>query len=132
MRFKAKVSIVFLSTLITLYAIIGGFLSKSGQAVARDSSYAQLAIFNEVLGHIIRDYVDEPDLEKVRIGSLRGLAEGLDPYSAYLTPEQVKQYDPKANRGETGLVLSKVGGYAYVVAVLKGTPGEQAGIKAGD
>src|SRR5215467_606769 len=88
MRFKAKVVIVFLSTVITLYAIIGGFLSKSGQAVARDSSYAQLAIFNEVLGHIIRDYVDEPDLEKVRIGSLRGLAEGLDPYSAYLTAEQ--------------------------------------------
>ncbi|MFY9574686.1 MAG: S41 family peptidase, partial [Blastocatellia bacterium] len=81
---------------------------------------------------IIRDYVDQPDLEKVRIGSLRGLAEGLDPYSAYLTPEQVKQYDPKTNRAETGLLLSKVGGYAYTVAVLKGSPAEQAGIRSGD
>src|SRR5215472_8595438 len=132
MRFKAKVLIVFLSTLITLYAIIGGFLSKSGQAVARDSSYAQLQIFDEVLSHIIRDYVDQPDLEKVRIGSLRGLAEGLDPYSAYLTPEQVKQYDPKAGRADTGMILSKVAGYAYVVAILKGSPAEQAGIRSGD
>src|SRR5215470_11882452 len=132
MRFKAKVIIVFLSTVITLYAIIGGFLSKSGQAVARDSSYAQLAIFNEVLGHIIRDYVDEPDLEKVRIGSLRGLAEGLDPYSAYLTPEQVKQYNPQPGPDETGLILSKLYGYAYVVAVLKGSPAEQVGIQEGD
>src|SRR5215470_3982333 len=128
MRFKAKVIIVFLSTVITLYAIIGGFLSKSGQAVARDSSYAQIQIFNEVLGHIIRDYVDEPDLEKVRVGSLRGLAEGLDAYSAYLTAEQVKQYNPQPPAGETGITLSKVSGFAYIVGVLKGSPAEQSGL----
>ena len=132
MRFKTKIAIVVFSTIIAFYAIVGSFMSKSGQVVARGSQYGQLQIFDEVLSHIIRDYVDQPDLEKVRIGSLRGLAEGLDPYSAYLTPEQVKQYDPKSNRGETGLILSKVGGYAYTVAVLKGSPAEQAGIRAGD
>jgi carboxyl-terminal processing protease len=132
MRFKTKIAIVVFSTIIAFYAIVGSFMSKSGQVVARGSQYGQLQIFDEVLSHIIRDYVDQPDLEKVRIGSLRGLAEGLDPYSAYLTPEQVKQYDPKANRAETGLILSKVGGYAYTVAVLKGSPAEQAGIRAGD
>src|SRR5215471_18860849 len=132
MRFKAKISIVFLSTLISLYAIIGGFLSKSSEAVARGSQYAQYAIFDEVLGHIIHDYVDEPDLEKVRIGSLRGLADGLDPYSAYLSAQQVKQYDPSPSPGGHGMTLSKVSGYAYVVGVLKGSPAESAGIKEGD
>ncbi len=132
MRFKSKIAIVVFSTIIAFYAIVGSFMSKSGQVVARGSQYGQLQIFDEVLSHIIRDYVDQPDLEKVRIGSLRGLAEGLDPYSAYLTPEQVKQYDPKANRAETGLILSKVGGYAYTVAVLKASPAEQAGIRSGD
>ena len=132
MRFKTKIAIVVFSTIIAFYAIVGSFMSKSGQVVARGSQYGQLQIFDEVLSHIIRDYVDQPDLEKVRIGSLRGLAEGLDPYSAYLTPEQVKQFDPKAIRGETGLVLSKVGGYAYAVAVIKGSPAEQAGIRSGD
>jgi len=132
MRFKTKIAIVVFSTIIAFYAIVGSFMSKTGQVVARGSQYGQLQIFDEVLSHIIRDYVDQPDLEKVRIGSLRGLAEGLDPYSAYLTPEQVKQYDPKAVRAETGLLLSKVGGYAYTVAVLKGSPAEQAGIRSGD
>jgi carboxyl-terminal processing protease len=132
MRFKTKIAVVVFSTLIAFYAIVGSFMSKSSQVVARGSQYGQISIFDEVLSHIIRDYVEQPDLEKVRIGSLRGLAEGLDPYSAYLTPEQVKQYDPKASRAETGLVLSKVGGYAYVVAVLKGSPADQLGIKAGD
>src|SRR5439155_1301399 len=87
------------------YAIVGSFMSKSGQVVARGSQYGQLQIFDEVLSHIIRDYVDQPDLEKVRIGSLRGLAEGLDPYSAYLTPQQVKQYDPKPNRASRNRAL---------------------------
>lgn len=132
MRFKTKIAIVVFSTIIAFYAIVGSWMSKSGQVVARGSQYGQLQIFDEVLSHIIRDYVDQPDLEKVRIGSLRGLAEGLDPYSAYLTPEQVKQYDPKASRAETGLILSKVGGYAYAVAVLKGSPADQAGIRSGD
>ena len=132
MRFKTKIAVVVFSTLIAFYAIVGSFMSKSSQVVARGSQYGQISIFDEVLSHIIRDYVEQPDLEKVRIGSLRGLAEGLDPYSAYLTPEQVKQYDPKASHAETGLILSKVGGYAYVVAVLKGSPADQLGIKAGD
>jgi carboxyl-terminal processing protease len=132
MRFKTKIAIVVFSTIIAFYAIVGSFMSKSGQAVARGSQYAQLTIFDEVLGHIIRDYVDQPDLDKVRIGSLRGLAEGLDPYSAYLTPEQVKQYDPNADRGETGMVVSKVQGYAYVVSVIKGSPADQIGIRDGD
>lgn len=132
MQFKTKIAIVVFSTLIAFYAIVGSFISKSNQVVARGSQYGQLQIFDEVLGHIIRDYVEQPDLEKVRIGSLRGLAEGLDPYSAYLTPEQFKQYDPKTPKGETGLILSKVGGYAYVVTALKGSPAEQAGIRGGD
>ena len=132
MRFKTKIAIVVFSTVIAFYAIVGSFMSKSGQVVARGSQYGQLQIFDEVLSHIIRDYVEQPDLEKVRIGSLRGLAEGLDPYSAYLTPEQVKQYDPKANRAETGMIMSKVGGYAYILSVVKGSPAEQVGIKPGD
>ncbi len=132
MQFKTKIAIVVFSTLIACYAIVGSFISRSSQAVARNNQYAQINVFDDVLKHIIEDYVEEPDLEKVRIGSLRGLAEGLDAYSAYLTPEQAKQYNPKGQPGETGMIVSKVAGFAYVVAVLKGSPAEQAGIKDGD
>jgi carboxyl-terminal processing protease len=132
MRFKAKIAIVLFSSVIAFYSIVGGFMSSAGGGQVRGSQYAQLAIFEEVLSHIVKDYVDQPDLEKVRIGSLRGLAEGLDPYSAYLTPEQANQYDPQSVRAEPGLTLSKVGGFAYVVAVTKGSPADQAGLREGD
>jgi carboxyl-terminal processing protease len=132
MQFKTKIAIVVFSTIVVCYAIIGSFMSRSSQAVARGTQYAQSGIFDDVLKHIVEDYVEEPDLEKVRLGSLRGLAEGLDPYSAYLTPDQTKQYNPKAVQGETGIIVSKVAGFAYVVSVLKGSPAEQAGIREGD
>src|ERR1044072_9470237 len=102
MQFKTKIAIVVFSTLIACYAIVGSFISRSSQALATRTQYAQINVFDDVLKHIIEDYVEEPDLEKVRIGSLRGLAEGLDAYSAYLTPEQAKQYNPKGQPGETG------------------------------
>ena len=42
-----------------------------------NDSGAQMRIFESVLQHIQNDYVDEPNLEKVRLGALRGLAGGL-------------------------------------------------------
>src|SRR5262249_40218803 len=53
-------------------------------------------------------------------------------YSAYLSAQQVKQYDPSPSPGGHGMILSKVSGYAYVVGVLKGSPADVAGIKEGD
>ncbi|GBC81922.1 putative CtpA-like serine protease [bacterium HR10] len=134
MAMKFKVSVLIVSVVVALYVVIGGLLPRSGVIASYNDPYSQLTIFQEVLTRIINDYVDEPDLEKVRVGALRGLAEGLDPYSAYLTPEQVRRLNGGASGGEaeSGLVLSKVAGYAYVVSVLKGSPAEIAGLRPGD
>src|SRR5215212_8283370 len=99
MSFRGKISILVLSVTVALYAVIGGMLSPWARAQQPiNDSGAQLRIFGEVLQHIQNDYVDEPNLEKVRFGALRGLAGGLDPYSSYLTPEQVKEFN--ANKGD--------------------------------
>ena len=73
-------------------------------------------------------------MEKVRAGALRGLAYGLDPYSTYLTPEQVREFgkDSKDNEVGIGAELSQVASYLYVIAPMKGSPADQAGIRAGD
>jgi len=87
-----------------------------------------------VLQHIQNDYVDEPNMDKVRAGALRGLAYGLDPYSTYLTPDQVKEYNAgnKDNVAGIGAELSQVASYLYVISPMKGTAADQAGVKAGD
>ncbi len=133
MSFKAKLVLVAFSTALALYAVIGGLLARRTSAVAKGNPYVQLKIFNEVVKHIANDYVDEPDMDKVRIGALRGLAEGLDPYCAYLLPEQVQRFKPATMTAVPfGMVVSKYAGFAYVLAVVPGSPAAQAGVKTGD
>jgi carboxyl-terminal processing protease len=133
MSFRTKFSLIVFSSFVALYAVVGGWLSTRAQQPANDPG-AQLRIFENVLQHIQNDYVDEPNLEKVRAGALRGLAYGLDPYSTYLTADQVRDYRDGAKDSQVGIgaELSQVSSYLYVIAPVKGSPAEQAGVRAGD
>src|SRR5215813_2248954 len=133
MSFRTKFILILLSATLTVYTVVGGWISTRAQQPANDPN-AQLRIFESVLQHIQNDYVDEPNMEKVRAGALRGLAYGLDPYSTYLTPEQVKEYNAgnKDNLVGIGAELSQVASYLYVIAPMKGSPADQAGVHAGD
>ncbi len=133
MSFKTKFAMIVLSASLALYAIAGAWLATRAQQPANDPG-AQQRIFESVLQHIQDDYVDQPNMEKVRAGALRGLAYGLDPYSTYLTPEQVKDYRAggKSNQVGIGAELSQASSFLYVVAPIKGSPADQAGVRAGD
>ncbi len=133
MSFRTKFILTLLSATLTLYTAVGGWISTRAQQPANDPN-AQLRIFESVLQHIQNDYVDEPNMDKVRAGALRGLAYGLDPYSTYLTPDQVKEYNGgnKDNATGIGAELSQVASYLYVIAPMKGSAADQAGLKAGD
>lgn len=133
MSFRTKFALILASATLALYTVVGGWISTRAQQPANDPN-AQLRIFESVLQHIQNDYVDEPNMEKVRAGALRGLAYGLDPYSTYLTPEQVKDYGLTAKNDQVGIgaELSQVASYLYVIAPSKGSPADQAGVRAGD
>jgi carboxyl-terminal processing protease len=137
MSIRSKLTLVTLSAFIAIYSIVGGLLSNSRspwvQAIASPGPYPQLRIFEEVVRHIDNDYVEKPDLEKVRIGALRGLTDGLDPFSAYLLPSQVKEYQAKkAAVDGTGIVVGQYSGFAYVIAVVPSSPADKAGLRVGD
>src|SRR5436190_5347731 len=133
MSFRTKFILILLSATLTLYTVVGGWISTRAQQPANDPN-AQLRIFESVLQHIQNDYVDEPNMDKVRAGALRGLAYGLDPYSTYLTPEQVREYNQNSKDNQVGIgaELSQVASYLYVIAPVKGSPADQAGIRSGD
>lgn len=139
MSFRGKLWILVISGIIASYAVVGGLpfvgdlLTISAQQPVNDAA-AQLRIVESVLQHIQNDYVDEPNMEKVRLGALRGLASGLDPYSSFLTPEQVKSFEASKTSKKAGIgaEFSQLSGYLYVISAVKGSPAERAGIKAGD
>ena len=139
MSFRGKVWVLVLSGIIAIYTLAGGMpyvgslLVTSAQEPANDAN-AQIRIVDSVLQHIQNDYVDPPNMDKVRLGALRGLAGGLDPYSSFLTPDQVKAYEASKNSNKVGIgaEFSQISGYLYVISAIKGSPAERAGIKQGD
>lgn len=133
MSFRTKFALVVLSASLALYAVVGGLIATRAQQPSNDPG-VQLRIFESVLQHIQNDYVDEPNMEKVRAGALRGLAYGLDPYSTYLTSEQVRDFRAGGTENQVGIgaELSQLSSYLYVIAPVKGSPADQAGVRAGD
>ncbi|NNF00478.1 MAG: PDZ domain-containing protein [Pyrinomonadaceae bacterium] len=136
MTYRGKILVAVLSAAITFYAFFGivlGWFSAGAQQPINDPG-AQMRIFESVLQHIQNDYVDEPDLQKVRAGALRGLAYGLDPYSSYLTADQVKAFQNRSGNGKVGIgaTFSQFRSYLYVLSVVANSPADKAGLKAGD
>src|SRR5215813_9322207 len=86
---KSKYTILLISSVLVIYAIIGGML---GRVSAQSGSYQQLTIFSEVLSRIQTDYVDDPNVKTAVDGAIRGLIESVDPFGAYLTPKDVTFY----------------------------------------
>ena len=90
MSSRARVIVMTISAPVIAFAIVGGFL---GKVMADESTYPQLKIFGDVVDLISSNYVEEADLDKVMRGAMKGLADGLDPDSAYLSAEQVKEVE---------------------------------------
>ncbi len=135
MSLRSKFALVLASAAIAFYAVVGGYMStRAQQAQQQTDPGSQLVIFESVLQRIENDYVDEPNMEKVRGGALRGLANGLDPYSTYLSASQVKDYQAGGTKNTVGIgaELSQLASYLYIIAPVKGGPADQAGLRAGD
>ncbi len=81
MKVRGRVLVLAVSIPVIAFAVIGGFM---GKAMAREDSYQYLRIFEDVVSLIMNNYVEEVNVDKVMHGAMHGLADGLDPDSAYL------------------------------------------------
>ena len=93
MTSRTRLIVMSISAPVIAFAIVGGFL---GRVMAREDTYQHLKVFDDVVGMITSNYVEEVNVDKVMHGAMHGLADGLDPDSAYLSPQQVKQVESGA------------------------------------
>jgi len=130
MTSRARFWVLAVSTPLIAFVIVGGYL---GQARGRDDTYRHLRVFDDVVTHVVNNYVEEVDLERAMRGAMRGLSDALDPDSAYLTPELVKVVEENKDPGpaEVGLDLTRQY-YLRVVSARDGSPAARAGLRTGD
>jgi carboxyl-terminal processing protease len=91
MTTRTRLSILLISTPLLAFVVFGGVM---GRASGGDHTFQHLRVFEDVVSLILNNYVEEPKIDKVMEGAMRGLADGLDPDSAYLTAAEVKSFDP--------------------------------------
>lgn len=130
MKIRGRVLVLAVSMAVVVFAVVGGFMST---AVARQDSYQYLRTFEDVVSLILNNYVEEVNVDKVMHGAMHGLADGLDPDSAYLDAGQVKVFEKGdlGGSGQTGLELTRQY-YLRVIAARDGSPAARAGLLPGD
>jgi carboxyl-terminal processing protease len=130
MSSRTRLVVMSISAPVIAFAIVGGFL---GKVMAREETFRHLKPFDDVVGFIASNYVEEVSVQQVMQGALRGLADGLDPDSAYLTPDQVKEVEAgrALPEGDIGVELTRQY-YLRVIAARDGSPAAKAGLRSGD
>ena len=130
MSSKTRLLVALASTGLIGYIAVGSLLGKA----LGDTSYGQLAIFNEVVRLVLDAYVEPVNLDRAMAGARLGMADSLDGDSSYLDAEQYKllQQPVADSDADVGLVLTRRFAFLMVVAARAGSPASKAGLRPGD
>jgi carboxyl-terminal processing protease len=131
MTTRTRLSVLLISTPLLAFILVGGL---RGNASGGDPVFQHLRVFEDVVSLILNNYVENAKIDKVMEGAMRGMADGLDPDSSYLTPADVKAIDAGASAvpaGDVGLELTRQY-YLRVIAARDGSPAAKAGLQTGD
>lgn len=133
MTFKTRMSVLALSTPVLAFVLVGGLMGADNAQGSGQQTYQHLRVFDDVVDLVLNNYVGEVQVDKAMDGAMRGLADGLDPDSAFLNPGQVKAMETgdAAPDGDVGIELTRRY-YLYVIAARDGSPAHKAGLRTAD
>jgi len=134
MTSKSRWLLFVVSTPLVILAAVGGLLGANAPATSQpEKAFTHLRVFEDVVSLIMSSYVETVDPNVVMEGAMRGLADGLDPMSAYLTPDEVAfaKNGTTLPAGDVGLVVSRQF-YLRIVGVRDGSPAHRAGLRTND
>lgn len=98
--------------------------------------YELMQTFVEIFDQIDRNYVKDVDSRKVLEAGIRGMLEELDPYSSYISPDEISKFsqDIEQQFGGIGIqvAVDEKTKRLTVMTPLPGTPAYKAGVRAGD
>lgn len=101
---------------------------------ADDEYYELFRMLADTLDQVERNYVKEIDRRRLVEAAIRGILQELDPYSNYISPEEMQDFKTSVEQqfGGIGIQITMEGGQLKVLSPLVGTPAYRAGIQAGD
>lgn len=125
-------SLLRATALVSVVALIPA--TTAGLAAVDGRASAQFERLATVYQLVKLRYVEKVDDKKLEEGAIGGMLAALDPHSTYVSGASMQRLNTMIDGNYSGLGLSVVmdDGAVKVVAPMKGSPAEAAGVKAGD
>ncbi|HSQ77984.1 MAG TPA: S41 family peptidase [Nitrospirota bacterium] len=118
----------------TFVLLTTGILIGQEAVQSRSGTYEELKAFTQALELVRRNYVENPNSKELVEGAIRGMIAGLDPHSSYMSERQFKEMsmDIKGEFQGVGIQIGVKNAQLTIIAPIEGTPGDRAGLAAGD
>jgi carboxyl-terminal processing protease len=124
--------------LALLSLVVGAILFFNGNSrlvtAGTGDIYRNIELLTEVIRKIEKSYVEPQDAQKLIHGAIKGMVQGLDPHSSFLTKEEHQDLliETKGSFSGVGIEITVRDNSLTVVSPIEGTPAYKAGIQAGD
>jgi carboxyl-terminal processing protease len=112
----------------------GGPVSWSRGAGGGALPWQDALLLAEVMQRVRDDYVDVTSDHQLMVNAVRGMVEGLDDHSTFLTPDEFEDMKVSTSGAYAGIGVEVAHGKDGVAIVhrMDGSPAQRAGIQAGD
>ncbi len=147
-KLKTKVLVTISAAVILIFVFAGGFvygrkfpknlvITGASNIEPAVSSTADFGVFWEAWQKLNDNFINNAKItgQQKLYGAITGLVGSLnDPYTQFFSPSDGKKFqeDVKGNFGGIGAEIGVQKGQLTVVAPLKDSPAEKAGLKSGD
>jgi carboxyl-terminal processing protease len=112
----------------------GGWFLQQG-AGQEQNIYANARLFEEVLEYVEKGFVDKREPAELYQLAIDGMLEELgDPHTVYMPAKEYEnlRIQTQGEYGGIGISINHRNGWVTVISPIPGTPGERAGLRAGD
>lgn len=132
---RARARSIAVASAFALALMTGGWLMQRGSNSGQRSSLEGARLFQNVLRHVERDFVDSVSTGDLYRKAVDGLLYELgDPYTAFLEPDKLGKLSESTtgNYAGLGLQVEIRDNTVVVITPLPGSPAEHAGLMTGD
>src|SRR3990172_6574458 len=128
---KKGLVLAFLVTVL-IGIVVGSSLAQKVSGVGE--AYESLKVFTDAISIIQKNYVEKINSKDLVHGAMKGMLEGLDPHSSFMSPDTFKemQVETKGEFGGLGIEITMKEGMLMVVSPIEDRPAFKAGLKSGD
>lgn len=124
----------FLCTIMIACTIIALCPVLVSAAVNNESNQQYYQQFYDIFERVNKDYVQDPNKQKMTDAAIDGMLKSLDPHSGYYTDEDLEDFvnQTKGEFGGIGVEIMYENGAIKVISPIDDLPAAKAGVNAGD